>query len=85
VNCEQTFMARKLNVTKLPRQNSAEVQTLNRRPPPSASTLYLMQLRAQSLKISSQPRRTRLDIDAEPGAETPQPVEIVRVEEDSKK
>lgn len=76
-------MARKLNVPKSPRQTSADAQILNRRPAPSAATLYLMQLRAQSLKISSQPRSVRLDVDAET-AETPETVKITRVKDEPK-
>ena len=77
-------MARKLNVPKTPRQNNADGQILNRRPAPSAATLYLMQLRAQSLKFISQPRGVRLDVDAETAAETPEPVKITKVDDKPK-
>jgi hypothetical protein len=69
-------MARKLIVPKLPRQTSADTQGLNRRPQTSASTLYLMQLRAQSLKISPEPHRMRLEVDAEATPECPETVKI---------
>jgi hypothetical protein len=39
-----------------------------------------MRLRAQGLKITAQPRRTRVEIDAEIGEETPQPVKITKVD-----
>lgn len=72
-------MARKLNVQKPIRQNIADAPSSNRRPTPTAATLYLMQLRAQSLKIPPQPGRVRLDITADDGTETekPEPVKII--------
>lgn len=73
-------MARKLIVTKPPRQNGADLQAMNRRPPPSASALYLMQLRAQSLKISSSPRPVRLEVNAEAAAEIAEPVKIKKID-----
>jgi hypothetical protein len=77
VNCEQTFMARKMNSPKLGRQNNAAPQAFSRRNAPPVAALYLMQLRTQALKISSsQPRRVRVQINLENGAETPQPVKI---------
>jgi hypothetical protein len=72
-------MARKINPSKLSRQNHAEVQMMNRRPGSPAGALYLMQLRAQSLKISP-PHRTRLEIQAEPDTETAQPVKIIWID-----
>lgn len=72
-------MARKLNVPKPLRQNGEDLQAMNHRPPPSAATLYLMQLRAQLPKISPQPRRVRLDIDAETAPETPETVKIIKI------
>ena len=80
VNCEQTFMARKLNVSKLARQNNGGTQTGNHRPPaPPVSTLYLMQLRAQAIKIPSPTRHIRLDVANEDDIETSQPVKIVKI------
>ncbi|HTR43013.1 MAG TPA: hypothetical protein VMH87_15470 [Pseudomonadales bacterium] len=75
-------MARKLNPAKMPRIPNGESQPLNnRRPAPPVAALYLMRLRAQGLKIDSEPRRTRLQIeDAEAGEETPQPVKIKKVD-----
>ena len=79
MTCEQTFMARKLNSSKLARQNGAGPQAFNRRNTPPVPALYLMQLRAQALKISSsQPRRVRVQINVENGAETPEPVKITK-------
>jgi hypothetical protein len=75
-------MARKLNPAKLQRQNNAVLQVLNRRPSAPAATLYLMQLRAQALKISPPLRRVRLEISAETMVEDPQPVKIVRIDEE---
>jgi hypothetical protein len=69
-------MARKLNPTKLPRPNNAVTETLNRRSQPPAATLYLMQLRAQALKISPSDS-IRLEVNAEPPEEDAQPVKIV--------
>ena len=78
VNCEQLFMARKLNPQKLPRHNNAEPPNFNRRTPPVAA-LYLMQLRTQAVKISSDKAHTRVEISAEEEAvETPQPVKITK-------
>jgi hypothetical protein len=73
-------MARKMNSPKLARQNSGGPQAFNRRnAPPVAAPLYLMQLRAQALKISSsQPRRVRVQIHADNGVETPEPVKITK-------
>jgi hypothetical protein len=72
-------MARKLNPAKIPRHSNGESQPLNRRSAPPVAALYLMRLRAQGLKINAQPRRTRLQIDAETGEEKPQPVKITKV------
>jgi hypothetical protein len=70
-------MARKVNSPKLNnRQNGAGTQGLNRRNAPPVAALYLMQLRAQALKISSQPRRLRLQIQAEEKAEYPVTIKI---------
>ncbi len=80
VNCEQIFMARKLNLSKLTRQSNGAAQTANRRPPaPPVSTLYLMQLRAQAMKLPTPPRSVRLDVTEEEDVETPQPVKIVKI------
>jgi hypothetical protein len=68
-------MARKLN-TKLLRQNNTTTQLMNRRTAPPASALYLMQLRTQSMKISSPSRRLRLEITTDIDGETPEPVKI---------
>jgi hypothetical protein len=75
-------MARKLNPAKLQRQNNASSQMLNRRPSAPAATLYLMQLRAQALKIAPPLRRVRLEINADNVMEDPQPVKIVRIDEE---
>ena len=64
----------------MPRHNNGESQPLNRRSAPPVAALYLMRLRAQGLKINSQPRRTRVEIDAETGEDTPQPVKITKVD-----
>lgn len=75
-------MARKLNPSKLPRPNDAAPETLNRRSQPTAATLYLMQLRAQAMKIAPS-ERIRLEINAEAAAEEhPQPVKIVWINDD---
>jgi hypothetical protein len=74
------FMARKLNPAKLQRQNNGAPPPLNRRPAPPVAALYLMQLRAQDLKISTSPRRTRVQIKEEANAETEQPVKIKKVD-----
>jgi hypothetical protein len=66
-------------VSKLPRQNNADAQVLNRRSPTPASTLYLMQLRAQSVKISSHPRPVRLEVDAQATPESPETVKIKKI------
>jgi hypothetical protein len=70
-------MARKLN-TKLVRQNNtlSQQQLVNRRMAPPASALYLMQLRTQSMKISSPSRRLRLEITTDVDVENPEPVKI---------
>jgi len=72
-------MARKINPAKILRHSNGESQPLNRRSAPPVAALYLMRLRAQGLKINAQPRRTRLQIDAETGEEKPQPVKITKV------
>ena len=73
-------MARKIN-PKLPRQNNGGSDNLNRRPgAPPVAALYLMRLRAQGIKIAQQPRRTRVEIDAEADPETPEPVKIVKID-----
>lgn len=74
-------MARKLNPSKLPRPDDAAMETMNRRSQPPASTLYLMQLRAQALKIAPSDC-IRLEISAETAAEDDvQPVKIVWIDE----
>jgi hypothetical protein len=82
VNCIQPFMARKLNPSKLPRPENGAPETLNRRSQPTAATLYLMQLRAQALKIAPSDG-IRLEINAEAAAEEDaQPVKIIWIDED---
>jgi hypothetical protein len=49
---------------------------MNRRASPPVAALYLMQLRAQGIKISSSPRRTRVAVEEEINAENEQPVKI---------
>lgn len=74
-------MARKLNPSKLPRPDDGAEETMNRRSQPAASTLYLMQLRAQALRIAP-PDCIRLEISAETATEDDvQPVEIVWIDE----
>jgi hypothetical protein len=73
-------MARKLNSAKMPRHTNGDSQPLNRRSAPPVAALYLMRLRAQGLKINSQPRRTRVEIDTDTLEETPQPVKIKKVD-----
>ncbi|HEX3625665.1 MAG TPA: hypothetical protein VH280_09585 [Verrucomicrobiae bacterium] len=73
-------MARKLNPTNLPRPEEVAPETLNRRSHPTASTLVLMQLRAQELKITP-PASIRLEISAEDATEDDaQPVKIVLID-----
>lgn len=74
-------MARKLNTSKPARQNIEPPETLNRRPQPTAATLYLMQLRAQTLKIAP-PHSVRLEINADVVMEDPEPVKIVWINDD---
>jgi hypothetical protein len=72
-------MARKLN-PKLPRAHTAESETMNRRPHPTAATLYLMQLRAHELKIAPGDH-IRLEVDDEAAIEEePKPVKIVWID-----
>ena len=75
-------MARKLNTSKPARpHNGDEPETLNRRPQPTAATLYLMQLRSQALKIAP-PNQVRLEISSEVVIEEPEPVKIVWIDDD---
>ena len=69
-------MARKLITSKPARPSNGELETLNRRPQPTAATLYLMQLRAQALKIEP-PDRVRLEVSSDVAIEDPEPVKIV--------
>jgi hypothetical protein len=74
-------MARKLNTSKLAREEDSAPETLNRRSQPPAATLYLMQLRAHALKITP-PDCIRLEVSAEAAAEEDvQPVKIVWIDE----
>ncbi len=75
-------MARKLNVPKIPRQNNAGSQTINRRPAPPVAALYLMRLRAQAapeIKSSTEPRHLQVEIELENATESPQPVKIIKI------
>ncbi|MGH7939918.1 MAG: hypothetical protein ACREE6_11420 [Limisphaerales bacterium] len=75
-------MARKLNASKPPHPNNGVPDTLNRRSQPPAATLYLMQLRAQGLRITPS-TSIRLKVSAENGAEeAEQPVKIVRIDDE---
>jgi hypothetical protein len=75
-------MARKLITSKPPRPNNAAPETLSRRSQPPVATLYLMQLRAQALKIAP-PDCIRLEVTAEIGMdEDEQPVKIVWINDD---
>jgi hypothetical protein len=83
VNCTHKFMARKLNVPKIPRHNNGASQTLNRRSAPPVAALYLMRLRAQAapeVKNSSEPRRLQVEIEAENATEAPEPVKIIKID-----
>jgi hypothetical protein len=73
-------MARKLNPTKLPRPHNGAPEALNHRSQPPAATLYLMQLRAQALKIAPSDH-IRLEIDTEAPEEDAQPVKIVWIDD----
>ncbi|HEY1791216.1 MAG TPA: hypothetical protein VGJ73_23920 [Verrucomicrobiae bacterium] len=74
-------MARKLNPSKLPRPENGAPEMLNRRSQPTAATLYLMQLRAQALKIAPGDH-VRLEVDAKSATEEEsQPVKIVWIDE----
>jgi hypothetical protein len=73
-------MARKLNPSKLPRPNNTATETLNHRSQPPAATLYLMQLRAQALKIAPSDH-IRLEVNAETTEEDAQPVKIVWIDD----
>lgn len=81
VNCIQSFMARKLNTSKPARPNNGAPETLNRQAQPTAAALYLMQLRAQALKIEPG-HRVRLEVSAESAIEDPEPVKIVWINDD---
>jgi len=75
-------MARKLNTSKPPRPNNDAPETLHRRSQPPAPTLYLMQLRAQALKIAPSDC-IRLEVTADIGMdEDAQPVKIVWINDD---
>lgn len=73
-------MARKLNLSKLPRQNNMAAEMLNRRPEAPTGALYLMQLREQSVKISSPTRRLRLEVNDDGPCEIAEPIEIKMVD-----
>jgi hypothetical protein len=73
-------MARKINSTKLPRQTNGVLHPANRRSAPPVTALYLMQLRAQAMKIAPLPRGTRLTIQVDTDAEAAQPIKIKKVE-----
>jgi hypothetical protein len=78
-------MARKLNPSKLPRPENGATETLNRRSQPPGPTLYLMQLRAQALKIAPSDR-VRLEVDAEAGTEEEaKPVKIIWIDDNNNK
>lgn len=72
-------MARKLNLSKLQRQINGVVPAVNRRPAPPAGALYLMQLRAQAMKITAPPRRVRLHVTEQDEMDTPKPVRIIKL------
>jgi hypothetical protein len=75
-------MARKLNASKPPPPNNGAPETLNRRSQPPVATLYLMQLRAQAVRLTP-PDCIRLEVTAEIAAEEDeQPVKIVWVNDD---
>lgn len=72
-------MARKLNPSKLQRHNHAAAQIMNRKPAPPVAALYLMQLRAQGMKIPTPQGSTRLEVHDEIEEQSEQPVKITKV------
>ena len=80
VTCGLMFMARKLNPSKLQRQNNGVTPALPRRSSPPVAALYLMQLREQGIKITPSSRRTRVQVEEDLDIESEQPVKITKVD-----
>ena len=78
MNCVIAGMAKKVNLAKQWQEVLGQAEVTDRQPSAPASTLYLMQLRSASRKISPPRRRLTVAVENETDAETPRPVKIHR-------
>ncbi len=78
MNCGIAGMAKKANLARQWQEAVGQAEVTDRQPSPSASALYLMQLRASSRKISPPRRRLAVTVEQESDADAPHPVKINR-------
>src|SRR4051812_32028328 len=72
-------MAKKMNLMSLFQELSGRAQMTNRRPAPTATGIYLMQLRAQAGSIALPRRRLMISVDLSKTQPLPHPVKINHV------
>jgi len=72
-------MAKKLKLMALFQELNGRAQLTNRRPTPTATGIYLMQLRAQAASIALPRRRLMISVDLSKTQSLPHPVKINHV------
>jgi len=72
-------MAKKMNLMSLFQELNGRAQMTNRRPAPTATGIYLMQLRAQAGAIALPRRRLMISVDLSKTQPLPHPVKINHV------
>jgi hypothetical protein len=73
-------MARKMNQLRIAQQACGEAVVTSRRAAPPVATLYLAQLRAQTLKVSPFKRQVQIAIPVETAPEIPQDIKIIQTD-----
>jgi hypothetical protein len=73
-------MARKMNQLRIAQQVRGESVAAGRRNAPPVATLYLAQLRAQTLKVSPFKRQVQIAISVETAPEFPQDIKIIQTD-----
>jgi len=76
MNCSVNFMAKNTNALKISLETRAGAPIAHRQPVPQGNALYLMQMRAHSLKISASRQRLYVAVERDAKAEIPQPIKI---------
>jgi hypothetical protein len=74
-------MAKNINALKIQHETRSGAPIAHRQPaPPQGSALYLMQMRAHGLKISTSRQRLHVTVERDAKAEVPQPIKITHAD-----